>query len=224
MANPDPNTEPVTPSHDDTVLKKIYVNLFHELQFRASKNALMNYYQAEVLDEKGYYMKTAGGVMCAASSCGILAGIVQKGKMIASRFGVAGLVGIPISAAVELYTNSASDFLPSHQERAKKHVKAAAAWNRISDRSKTARLRLLQDKQFTQDKYVALHEELLQDKESVQRSVVLPRDLHRKFNEDDANVFDAIKRRKETFKRFQKHHLDEDKTECAESEEHAYYL
>ena len=170
-------------------------------------------------------MKAAGGAMAAASSAGILASIVQKGKMLASRFGMAGVVGMPVCAAMELFSNCSSDFLPSHQEHAKKHTQAAAAWNRISDRSRAARLRLQQDKMFSPELFIPLHDELIADKEKVQKSVVLPRELHRQFNADAESVFASIKRRKETFKKFKEYHYNEkDFDEDDEEDDSAYYL
>ena len=48
--------EPITPEER---LRKAYIELFHEMQFRATKNAMMNYYEAEELDGKGRVIKNS---------------------------------------------------------------------------------------------------------------------------------------------------------------------
>jgi len=206
---------------DNGWLRKTYATLFHELQFRSSRNALMNYYQAGVLDEQEQQTKGVVRVVGAASTAGVLAGVVQKGKMLANRCGVAGLAGLPVCAAVEIFSNCSSEVLPSHAERAKKHVHAAAKWNKISERSRVARLRILNDPHYSMDTYVGLHEALLGEREEVARIVVIPRATHQKFEEDSENVFATIKRRQLAFNRFKKFEVDEDKNE--EGEE-SYYL
>jgi len=202
-------------------LRRTYASLFHELQFRASTNALMNYYQAGVLDEQGRKTKGLVRVVGAISTAGVLAAVVQKGKMLANRFGVAGLAGLPVCAAVEIFTSCSSDVLPSHAERAKKHVQAAAKWNKISERSRIARLRILNDPNYPLDTYVGLHEDLLGEREAVARSVVIPRATHQKFEEDSENVFASIKRRKLAFSQFKKFQLGEEKDEDGDE---TYYL
>ncbi|XP_012938241.1 uncharacterized protein LOC106011814 [Aplysia californica] len=192
-------------------LRSAYVTLFREMQFRSTKNALMNYYQAEALDQQGRQIKILANVLTGLSTSGILASAVQKGKMLASKVGLCGLVSLPICAAVQVFTSSTSEFLPSHQERAKKHVSAAAAWNRISERSRAARLRILADPKCNMEKYVSLHEELLLEKENVSKTVVIPKEIHYEFNADIDKVYTTIRRRKEVFKQFQKFQLIDEK-------------
>jgi len=220
------NTSGSVPSTNDASpgnrrIRSMYSTLFHEMQFRASKNALMNYYQAGVLDEQGQRMKQSARILCAVSSAGLLAGLVQKGKVLADRFGVAGLAGMPIAGAVEIFSNTSSDFLPSHAERAKKHIQAAAKWNRIAEKSKVARLRILNDPAFTIGTVTTLHEQLLDQREAVAASVVIPRHVHRQFEDDEENVFASIKKRELAFNQFKKFHLD---GKDEDEEEATYYL
>ena len=205
-------------------LRKTYQTLFHEMQFRCKKNALMNYDYAEVLDKTGRQTNVASKVLAGASGAGLLAGIFQRGKILTNRFGMAGIAGMPFAAAVEVFTNSTSEFMPSYQERARKHIQAAASWNRISDRARAARLRLQDDPAFTADKYVVLHEELLQLKADVAKTVVIPKEIHRKFNENPEKVFASIHQAKEAFIQFKDFHMSEKKQDTDDKGDETFYL
>jgi len=207
-------------SPSDDRIRKTYIKLFKELQFRATKNAFMNYYQAEQLDNKSQKVSILAKVIGGASTTGILGAIATKGKVLANRFGIAGVAGLPLFGMVELFQGCSNDFFPSLQERAKRHIQAAATWKRIANRSKVARLRINQDPTFTVEKCVEFHEELLRQKEQVSMSVVIPREIHEYFDQDVEKLFTSMKRRKDAFEQYEKFQFEvEDK-----SSEDTYYM
>ena len=203
-------SEDQSPSDDN--IRNTYIKLFKELQFRATKNAFMNYYQAEVLDDQSQRVSLLAKVVGGVSTTGVLGALVSKGKVLANRFGIAGLAGLPLCGMVEIFQGCSSDFLPSLQERAKRHVHAAATWKRIANRSNVAMLRINQDPTFTVDKYVEFHEELLRQKEEVSKSVVIPREVHQHFDNDVNNLFTSIKRHKDAFQQYEKFQLEAEDT------------
>ncbi|BFZ21489.1 hypothetical protein BsWGS_24528 [Bradybaena similaris] len=190
------------PKTPDARLRAAYYSLFHEMQFRCTKNALMNYHQAEIFQDKGDTWKMVTSVFTAISASGVLAGIIQKGQVLATRLGVAGLVGLPICGVMQLVGNSTSEFVPSYLERARKHASAAAGWMQIADTAKTMPVRMKMDPNYDLEKVEKLYDEILQRKEAVSKEVLIPKDTHSNFHSKTETVYLAMAKRNNMYQEF----------------------
>ncbi|BFZ21485.1 hypothetical protein BsWGS_24524 [Bradybaena similaris] len=172
------------------------------MQFRCTKNTLMNYHQAEIFQDKGDTWKMVTSVFTAISASGVLAGIIQKGQVLATRLGVAGLVGLPICGVMQLVGNSTSEFVPSYLERARKHASAAAGWMQIADTAKTMQVRMKMDPNYDLEKVEKLYDEILQRKEAVSKEVLIPKDTHSNFHSKTETVYLAMAKRNNMYQEF----------------------
>ncbi|CAG5119083.1 unnamed protein product [Candidula unifasciata] len=192
------------PEATDTKLRTAYYHLFHEMQFRCTKNALMNYQQAEIYQDKGDTWKAVTSFFTAASASGILASIIQKGQILANKVGVAGLLGLPVFGAMQLLGSSTSEFVPSYLERARKHAIAAAGWMQIADTAKAMQVRLKIDPNYDLEKVSKQYDEMLQRKEMVSKEVLIPRETHSNFHSDTEKVYLAMTKRNNIYQEFLK--------------------
>uniref|UniRef100_A0A0B6YRF7 SMODS and SLOG-associating 2TM effector domain-containing protein n=1 Tax=Arion vulgaris TaxID=1028688 RepID=A0A0B6YRF7_9EUPU len=196
------NAEVNIPDTPEAKLRASYYSLFHEMQFRCTKNALMNYHQAEVYEQKGDIYKRVTTVFTAASATGVLASIVQKGQMLASKMGVAGLIVLPICGAMQLVGSSTSEFVPSYYERARRHTCAAAGWMQVAETARTMQLWMKIDSTYDLQKVSIEYEQMLNRKESISKEVRIPRDTHKQFHGNTETVYLAMAKRHNTYMEF----------------------
>lgn len=179
-----------------------YFSLFHEMQFRCTKNAMMNYHQAETYEAKGDIWSRVTSVCTAASASSVFASLLQKGQVLASRLGLAGLVGLPICGIFQFLGSSTSEFIPSYYERARKHTSAAAGWMQIAETARAMQLQMKLNPEYDLKEIARKYEELTEKKELVSKEVLIPRNTHKQFAESSETVFLALARRRSIYQEF----------------------
>lgn len=183
-------------------LREAYFSLFHEIQFRCTKNAMMNYNQAEILQTKGDMWRWVTSICTVVSASGVFGSLLQKGEVLANRFGLAGLVGLPICGALQCFGNSTSELIPSFHERAKKHASAAAGWMQIAEIARTMQIQMKFDPTYDLETIKQQYDELSKRKEVISKEILIPRDSHKQFGQDPEKVYLAIARRKSMYQEF----------------------
>ncbi|GFR58874.1 hypothetical protein ElyMa_001780500 [Elysia marginata] len=182
--------------------RSTYRRLFHEMQFRATKNALMNYYEAGEMATKGKTFKLLANVLTGVTASGLLAGVVKNGKVLTNKAGLAGVIGLPICSVVKFFEQSTSELLPNYTQTAKKHISAAAGWVSLAETARAERMRI--DVEPTRDvkEIAAAYNKLVEIKAKVAAEVLIPQDTHHYFSEHPEMVLEAVKRRGDAYKQF----------------------
>ena len=151
--------------------RSTYRRLFHELQFRATKNALMNYYEAGEMAAKGKTFKIVTNILTAATASGLLAGVAKNGKVLTNKAGLAGMIGLPICSVVKFFEQSTSELLPNYSQTAKKHINAAAGWASLAETARAERMRIEIDLKRDVKDIAAVYNSLIERKAKVASEV-----------------------------------------------------
>ncbi|RUS89831.1 hypothetical protein EGW08_002361 [Elysia chlorotica] len=182
--------------------RSTYRRLFHEMQFRATKNALMNYYEAGEMTAKGKTFKIVTNILTGATASGLLAGVAQNGKVLSNKAGLAGMIGLPICSVVKFFEQSTSELLPNYSQTAKKHISAAAGWSSLAETARAERMRIDVDPKRDVKDIAAVYNTLVERKTKVASEVLIPQETHRYFREHPELVVEAVKRRGDAYKQF----------------------
>ncbi|GFO47697.1 hypothetical protein PoB_007420200 [Plakobranchus ocellatus] len=204
------SSQPVT--NNDTIIvidesnpitqRATYSRLMHEMQFRATKNALMNYHEAEQLESKRHAFKIIMNTFTVVAASGLFTGIVKKGKVLANKAGLAGVVGLPICSIGQVFDKSSSELLPNYGQHAKKHIQAAAGWVGVAETARAERLRIDVDPKRRVEEIAAVYSGLVDKKAKVASEVLISQKTHQYFSAHPEIVLDTVKRRGDAYKQF----------------------
>lgn len=183
-------------------LRSTYRRLFHEMQFRATKNAMMNYYEAGEMAAKGKTFKIVTNILTAATASGLLAGVVKNGKLLTNKAGLAGAIGLPICSVVKFFEQSTSELLPNYNQSAKKHIIAAAGWASLAETARAERLRMDVDSKRDVNEIATAYNNLVERKAEIASQVLIAQETHHYFSEHPEMVLEAVKRRGDAYKQF----------------------
>lgn len=188
--------------------KEQYDVLFHEMEFRALRAALMHYHDASSYNRNCYYLEVAAAVIGAASISGLgalllkwnsggLAAFTRTTSTTATKVGLLGLLGVVVSALLEFVSKGSSGLVPTFGKRGDAHKLAAAGWQRLTRLARSRRIQLQSPAADVSD-YQTWYEELVGMRQEVSEIAMVAKATHRAFN-DAGRVYVFTKRKQAMF-------------------------
>ncbi|KAH9492982.1 hypothetical protein Btru_022816 [Bulinus truncatus] len=180
-----------------------YDQLYAEMEFTCERAAMMHQYEASKFDNKSFYVETAAEIIGASSIASLGVGILKKNlNLLTSRMGVAGMVGLPLAAMLEFLGKGKGMALPTLHDKAEKHKKSAAGWQRLAKVTQSYRI-LMDDPKYDAMQYASWYKELIDTKEELSNIVNVPDSTVQLFD-DPAEVIKPLRKNKLLFERYLK--------------------
>ncbi|CAL1535809.1 unnamed protein product [Lymnaea stagnalis] len=179
---------------------KEYDMLYAEMEFTSERAAMMHQHEASRHDQKSFYVESAAEVMGVSSVASLGIGLVRKANLLGSRLGVAGLIGLPLAVVLEFAGKGRSRTLPTLYDKADRHKKAAAGWQRLARLTQSYRI-LIDDPRYDAVQYAEWYKELVQAQEEISNIVGVPESTVRLFD-DPKEVVQPLRQNKLLFQRY----------------------
>lgn len=208
-ADKDPDkTHPECVTFRDYAREKYY-DLFEELEFRSQRAAMMHFHEATQYSRKCYYMEVTAALLGAVSVSGVGACLLQwnsggEAGVMSSRLGLFGLLGVVVSAVIEIAGKGSTSLIPTLNKRLVAHKKAAVGWQRLTRLTRSYRIQLRNPALQVRD-YVTWYAELVHMRQEVSKVAMVPSATYRQFN-DPGRVFAALRRKRTMFLHYQEMH------------------
>ncbi|GFN84518.1 hypothetical protein PoB_001102400 [Plakobranchus ocellatus] len=181
-----------------------YEDLMMEFEFRCRRAAMMNYHEASRHDNNAYRLEILVAFLGTVSVSSIFAWFLPGNSWLTSpstgnlsRLGTLGIVGVTGAGLLHLLSKGSSRIIPSLSKRAETYVGAAAAWQRLAQKTRSYRIRLDNPKLDVPD-YADWYEGLIAERERLCVMAVIPQTTYDKFN-NPRLVYHTMRQRRQMF-------------------------